>query len=498
MTSRSKKANTILLARQFHQRLVWLAIAALALFILSALTHPIMVWTGPQASKFFPPTMTISEQTINGVMETLKNLNGKNARIVKVVPTQQGPMLQVTTEPTQPREYYPLSNYLPHSPLQQFDRQQAEWLARYYTGTNAAIKSIKFIDSFSNQYPSVNRLLPVYKINFDTPDQLSVYIHTETNALASINNNWKTSLQTIFQWFHTWSWLDNYPTLRVSIVLILLLSLLTISVAGITLLATVKRSQSKTSSQRYHRKLAWFIAMPFLGLILSAGYHLLQSEYGEAPIGMRLYKPITINTPGEILNADSLKGIELSALSLLDYQGELYFRASKANGAAPASTKPHQHHEKASDNDVRNKRFDGQTKERGALYLTTAGDNTALSDEVVVASTALTYLSATADKLTLEHVTHFGADYDFRNKRLPVWRVTIDNAEGDKLFIDPVTGILVDHIKKAQGLERLSFSLLHKWNILVPLLGREGRDIVVVVFLLVMVGFGVMGIRLKR
>lgn len=518
---RSFKASAIVFSRKFHNTLAWLALLALFLFVVSALSHPIMVWTGPQSQHFFPPKMELNSDDIVRADELLRSANLPEISLGKVIPTEHGPMLQVTTNISEPRQYLPLDHNagLSQKQLSSYDEAQAVWLARYYTGLDSEIKSITFIREFNEQYPWVNRLLPVYKVEFNTDDNRVAYVHTETNALGSINNDWKKGLQTIFQVFHTWSWLDSYPGLRVAIVALLLSSLLTMTLGGLLMLVMIKRKNYRRSSQKYHRKLAWVIFLPFCGLLISAFYHLIQSEYGEQPNGMRLSTPSDlseINEPysneGDISGPIALKsdttlnnineatkdwaGKAINSLTLIEHEGQLVYRAGFS--AKAQSFKPHQHHGSKKPG-LRNQRFDGKAVERGAVFLDANGDKVeGITDKAIVENKALNYLGLDAKTQTnLKLISHFGPDYDFRNKRLPVWQIDINNHQGDRLFIDPATGILVEHLKATHNMERLSFSLLHKWNILVPLLGREGRDIAVITFLILLVFIGVFGLRMK-
>jgi hypothetical protein len=66
-------------------------------------------------------------------------------------------------------------------------------------------------------------------------------------------------------------------------------------------------------------------------------------------------------------------------------------------------------------------------------------------------------------------VTRFGVDYDFRNKRLPVWKMDFAEPVKASLFVDTATGALVDRVADWQKPERWVFSLAHKWNFLFPL-----------------------------
>lgn len=99
-------------------------------------------------------------------------------------------------------------------------------------------------------------------------------------------------------------------------------------------------------------------------------------------------------------------------------------------------------------------------------------------------------------------ITRFGPNYDFRNKRLPVWQIEFADEAQTQVFIDPTTSALVEQNQRIDRAERWSFSLLHKWNHITPLTGRFQRDVLIVVTLiacLIMGGFGtVMLWRIRR
>ena len=87
----------------------------------------------------------------------------------------------------------------------------------------------------------------------------------------------------------------------------------------------------------------------------------------------------------------------------------------------------------------------------------------------------------------MEVVTRFGPDYDFRNKRLPVWRVDYGAPVKASVFVDTASGVLVDRVADREKPERLVFSLIHKWNFLFPI-GRLGLNIVVAAFVIALIG----------
>jgi len=107
-------------------------------------------------------------------------------------------------------------------------------------------------------------------------------------------------------------------------------------------------------------------------------------------------------------------------------------------------------------------------------------------------------MQLTVDKIiSIEKVTRFGPDYDFRNKRLPVWRIAIDNDQADVLFVDVASGVLVDRVNSASRIEGYSFSFLHKWNFLTAPIGRENRDALIVFVLTLALLLALLGVRLR-
>ncbi len=546
-----KKQIIVAKAFQLHRALMWLAIAALTLFLISALMHPIMVWTGPQSTQFRPPSFSLnqsleessapltaqqSQQRIERALEQLSDLSSiqfpeggspfdeADIEVAKLVPTQVGPMLQITMDDQSPRHYFSLEEHQPRYS----DEQQALWLAAYYSGEERPVDSVTFVDEFSREYPAVNRLLPVYKVVYDGEDNLSVYVHTETNALASMNNDWKRALQTGFQWLHTWSWLDDFPVVRVTLLTVLLLALLAMSIAGLMLLLLFNRRLARRKTLVWHRAIAWSVWLPLTALLISGLYHLLHEAWTESPAETRLLVEASPAAANETLvdslsantsDAAQLKGLQgrriaeslygqtLNSLSLVRFGERWLLRASVAGSTRDqVATRPtapesaHDHSTKPdSPREIRQRRFDGQASERGAAFYDLQGRRMqGLSDTLLVRHWAKQWLALPDQQtMALSLVTRFGPDYDFRYKRLPVWRVDVNSSQQDRLFIDPVSGLLIDHQQPQNQWERWSFSILHKWNPLVALVGREGRDLLVVVVLLAVGLLGWLGFRMR-
>lgn len=475
---------------RLHRFLMWIALAALVSFAVSGFLHVLLTWLGPQTSVQRPPQQAFTVQQLQAVVPLLQLQNIRQADIVKLVPSARGALLQVTTDALAPRRYFDLRD---GSELADYDEIQARWLAAHYLGNDDhAIADVQFQTAFDSDYPWVNRLLPVYKIRLAGERGLTLYLHTETLALAAINDASKTRIQGLFRQMHTFAWLDEWRHGRVLLMALLLTSLLAMLITGICLLFALRRRGKSAPSRRLHRVLSYGVAIPLLGFVSSGLFHLLYNEYQVTTTQFNIAQPLQLS-PDRVVPPPqtALPTQDLHGVNLLNVAGQLYFRASLAAAKAPAGEHDHHH--------IRQQRFDGIPREQDSLYLALADQSQpALSDAQVAQQLALSHLGLTPERLkSVEKVTHFGPGYDFRNKRLPVWKVQVDASPWDVLYVDVASGVLVDRSSSASRLENLSFSFLHKWNFLVMPMGRENRDLLVAGMLGLILLLALLGVRVK-
>ena len=486
------------LLTQWHKRLVWFGLAAIICWAVSGISHPLMAWFGPQANKMFPPRLTVNSSDVMAIDTIISRHQLSNAAVAKLIPTGDGAMLQLTTETAannsgpQPRRYFSLTN---GDELANYDKQQAKWLAAYYTGIDITqVKSVQFIRNFSNEYPRINRLLPVYQVNIGEGDALiSAFVYTETNALAALNNTSKRRLQTLFQALHTWSWLDITGQGRVVLMALLLLTLFAMVITGMLLVINLPSRTIKDKKRRWHRSLAYLLWLPLLGWSASGFYHLLQSHYIEPVSGIRLGNVVNLQQwPQKTVDRDTwLSNFQnnlgqnqaLNAVSLVNGANNNYYRLSVARTHTQKVT--------------RNARFDGQSSEKAVLYINSqSGLPDGHNDRVQAIELMKQFNGANTQYSNIERVVRFGANYDFRNKRLPVWQLNIDDAVGSRIFVDPTTGILVDQNRRYDRIESWSFSVLHKWNLITPFIGRQWRDVAIIITLVACLLMSALGLSL--
>lgn len=473
---------------RIHRSLLWLALTALMMFVLSALTHPLMTWTGPQPVTHFPPTLSLTAGQAGKIPEILSAQAIRYATQVKIVPGPDGAVLQLGKPDHAVLSYFDLES---GQPLPDHDRKQAAWLARHYSGISDEPQSIELLTDFTAEYPSVNRLLPVYRVSFNTHSTLNIFIHTETASVASINNRWKEANQFVFRQLHTLAFLDNLPWLRVIVITLLLMALFTMLASGTVLLFRLRR-KPWLNPRQWHRSMAFSVAVPLLMLLISGIYHLYQNEFGAQQTTFALHPELSLDN--HVLHPDpaaldALAEQALNEASLISYQDRLYYRISFA------AEQRHQHHGRAH-------HFEGISREQNMLLIdAVTGEGATITDRDLAIDMARHFRPFTDQQLTEVQAIHrFSPDYDFRNKRLPVWQLVIDDSHRHWLYIDTRSGILVERISNAQRMERYVFSWLHKWNFLTPLIGRENRDIVVVavLFLLLILACAGLSIHCSR
>jgi hypothetical protein len=283
------------------------------------------------------------------------------------------------------------------------------------------------------------------------------------------------------------AFLNDYPFARVGIISVLLLSLLTALITGVILLYKMNSRKIADKKRKLHRVLAHIIWIPLLCMIISGLYHLIHSEFSSKPKKARISPVFQIT---EKLTTIPQTDAKINDVTLVKYKDSLYYRLSYA--AAAVIKGEHDGH-----NAMQNKKFDGLSREKMATYSDAyKGHETSITDEDFIKHHVKNY--SDAEIKSVSQLKFFGSGYDFRNKRLPVYKVMLNNKAGDIVFIDPATGMLVATSDRYNALENVFFSVLHKWNFALAFTSRQVRDCFVVGFLLLLITMTILGIGMKQ
>ena len=451
---------------KWHLRLGIIAGVLMIVWAASGLIHPLLSFTGIKPMAFTPPVEAV-------VVEGAKApsfLPVQNVTALRHVSVDGQPYYQLTLQHQAERVYYNAHTgaFLPHA-----DGMRAERLARHYSGEKTAkVLSATLQTVFDKNYPPINKYLPVWRVAFDRPDGLAVYVDTGEDKLGSINTPYKQTLLWLFQNIHTLKFLEsNAEAVRLGIITCAMLMILAMACLGIALLWTLKRPKMPKGGRGLHRRLAWLVWLPVLAFSGSGLFHLwvqstatTRETVSVQPIDMAAIQslPQGVSTAHDIRLSNTPKGllwrVEIAAPTM-------------PNNAAP---NPHAHH------------MSKTPRTKTAYFTVQDGAAVPFADtDIAVAITP----QATGTPTLLPM---FSPEYGFANKRLPVWRVETPNG---LVFVDAKAGVVAARVSPLDKIELWSFSNLHKGQFLDKLLGvshtqRDGILAGVATVIIVMSGIG--------
>ncbi len=169
---------------RWHRLIGILTVIPVIFWCLSGLSHPFMShWFKPTIAREFIRPQAIDANVLIKSPEEVLRLNHipafRNIRVVRIGSTTY---YQVKGADNQ-LNYYDTGS---GKPLVKGDEQYAESLARYFVDDTRTPVRITPVTVFTNEYRYVNRLLPVWKVSFDRPDGMDVYVETELGASGQL------------------------------------------------------------------------------------------------------------------------------------------------------------------------------------------------------------------------------------------------------------------------------------------------------------------------
>lgn len=449
---------------RYHRYIGLLAALPVIIWGLSGLAHPIMSRLQPQPAtvKLNAEWLAMPSAEERNNLPSLENILQK-AQIktlvsARLIEWQQQPYWQITQAHQSERIYLHANTGERYPDL---DKMIAKKLAQYFSfGENKnipAIRDIKLIEKFNNEYAYINRLLPVYEISFDDNRGSKAYIDTGLYRLATLNDNNKVAFSKIFRNLHSWVFISS-PSLRTGL-MVFFLSLALMSVLGglfmyIYFLKKPLQGVRKQPARRWHRRLALFVAISTLMFVTSAIFHLLHESEKIKKESPDIIYAEELNTP--------LKKFALNdhdAITVLKFHDTLYWQQFSLSSANVGKQAHHEHHKPATQHDTifNNK---GEVIENG---------------EASLAKKIAEHYSGLSNIRNSERLERFSHEYGFVNKRLPVYRVNFNDAENSSLYIETRTATPVRLVADRDRIEGFSFAYLHKWNIFESF-GKNIRD----------------------
>ena len=418
----------------------WLGvIACLAVFMFagSGILHPVMSRLQPQPVQFTAPRVETSAVQLSLRAALEKNhIDRFNSASLVQLPDGAAYRIQVAES----ARYLRVDNGID---IDNGERLHAEFLARYFLGDNhSKISSLNEQKEFDDDYVFVNRLLPVWRVDFARDDGMRVYVDTAGNRLATLVDNKKRIFQTYFRTLHNFEFLEHHHTLRLAIMLLLLSATFTTAVAGVVMYVRLRRAAQRLknlSVRRWHRRLSLAIAVVTFSFSTSGTWHLLQSQR-EVAI------PPAPNT--EFLTQALGDTVSPQAFVLLRVNDQVCYRqiaAMKMGGE-------HDHHQ-----------ADGMPPTpRASICADTHSLQTIPdADSRLAEQLARHYSQSEGAVKSAELITKFSGEYGFINKRLPVWKIQFEN-DSTRWYVENASGVLALRADDIDAREGWVFSIFHK------------------------------------
>ncbi|EIM74090.1 hypothetical protein A3SI_16607 [Nitritalea halalkaliphila LW7] len=350
------------------------------------------------------------------------------------------------------------------------DRLYAEYLARIFLDDpSSPVKNAVIQEEFDDQYKYINRLLPVWKLDFDRPDAMTLYVETLSDRLGTFNPRSRKAFIWFFSFFHNWSWLESITNLHVrTTVMLLFLGLITASaLAGLLIYGFMwkrfssPRPENKRGLLRqYHRQIGLATAFVTLTFAFSGGYQATAKYTPNTLPEMRVEPSIrTADLMVPLQELDLAKG-SLVNFEVVQMQGETFYQVHKHEGR--------------------------ENPLRYAYYAASSGGQLEDGDTQYAQFLADTF----AEKLGLnlrtsalqsqEVLRTFDHEYGFIFKRLPVHKLAFTTPNAQTLYIETGTSRLAASIANADRVRGFSFAVLHKFFFM-DWAGKTVRDLVMLV-----------------
>lgn len=483
---------------RWHRLLGAAACAAVLLWSLSGAMHPLMSRYQPRPANFTAPLLTplpAGAPALSAILASARIPRVTHARLVQL---DGRPHWQVEVPGTPRLRYFNASD---GGPLPDGEARHARFLARHFLGDESAgIAAVTRVADFGGEYAWVNRLLPVYRVDFARPDGMRVYVEPRSAQLATLIDDRKALFNNVFVLFHTWRIPGLPEPLRLALAALCLFAVTATPVLGVGVWLLRRGLPARGGLRRVHRVLGLTVALAVVASGLSGAWHLAKGAL-DRDAGRQLPLRFTPVMAAAALDTASLPAwtAPLLSLRLVDVEGRVHARllataaASPANAVAPhAAHGGHGGHGAAPPGPVaRYLALDGEpagTLSDADYARGLASALVPLCEQAKPADRACAHAAPREAGL----VEGFGGEYGFVNKLLPVWRF---EAGDTRLYVHAETGALAARVTPADSAEGWTFATLHKWQAL-EFIGRWPRDVLQMAWALMSALTALLGLRL--
>ena len=337
------------------------------------------------------------------------------------------------------------------------------------------------ITDFSEEYNEVNRLMPVYRVAFDRPDGIRIYVETTQDRFALAVDNRRAAFNRVFEYIHTYQWLGFLGKGKQLVEFLLIGLAFVTTLLGICIFFSTssKRVPGNTyvRARRNHRYTAIVISLFTLAFTFSGAYHAL-AKLKETPRRQYVARFAAGGLRPDIaaLTAVARGSLEIGAsggssviigLSVVNIDGDRYWQMRVLDKPGGAGSKPYK----------KDLMRDMQASAPTVDYIRVADGHVLREGEQEYARWLAMQFSGrpASEVVSTTLVTRFDRDYNFTDKRLPVWRVAYPTNHHERYYVETASGALAVRVDDLDLIESYSFALLHKHEFLGSL-GKSVKD----------------------
>ena len=452
----------------WHRRFGLAAVTVVLLSSFSGVLHPIMVYLQPAPVTSDATLQLKLPAEMKSIGEVLASFGAREVIALRLVMHDGIPAYQIHFAGESERRYV---NAVDGGVVTDGDRRYAEQLARIFLGDPySAIAGTTEITRFDHEYSYINRVLPVWRVQFERPDGMRVFVDTAADRIGALADRTKAALAFTFVHLHRWQWLESIaPTFRLVFLAIVFVAALLTMFAG-TLLYISRRKNPARGVRRAHRWVGITVALFALAFAVSGLIHLLYKGLRGDAAQRFVLAPVALPVAKVVLTpADALKRARktvVRSIALVAVEAEPWYRI-EPDRFFPQVTAHHgagAHHAEG-------------TGSGGAVYVSAVSGRLLYHGETRHAvEQARRVPGASAPIETVKRIDQFNEEYDFSFKRLPVERIAL--ADGRAVFVDIQDGTVAAVIDGADRSESWIFNHIHKGEWLAALIGGNLRDAV--------------------
>ena len=460
-----------------HRRLSIIIALPVLLWASSGLMHPVMTNVRPAVATQGYPQVAVEESRIRVSLDSaLRRRHIDSIAAVRLVHIDTNWFYQVRPAARGAEPIY-LScangNILPMG-----DWLYAQWLARYFlegsgpgreetkkvavsvhdccgAATECVLNSVRgskvsnvsWLKAYNEEYKPINRLLPVYRVDFERADGIRIYVETSQDRFSFAMDKRRAAFDDFFRICHTWGWLDGLGRVKLAIIgCVAFLGFVTAVLGVCIFFATRRRTKG---IRRVHRVVS-IVGVLFTGMwTFSGAYHAFTQVFQpDDPVFAPSHFAASAWNP-DWNRLTMAVGKPIANIGLAMIGDSVYWRVSPAPGKTAAR---------------KDLMKDGKAAMAPVCYVH-PGDYRILPDGDKAYAQALgTRFSGRppGEAVSVTPVTAFGDEYNFTDKRLPVWRVSYGDGKKERIYVETCSGELAARADNASYAEGYSFSVFHK------------------------------------